>query len=104
MEMEQSLKLMKSNLCQIVFPHSNYSPLTIPVHEPLALYLNPQNSPILFGCRTGICGTCLVSVDGETSPPDSAEQEVLRVLAPDNPRARLACQLDVTHDLALIPI
>ena len=73
------------------FPQSNYSPLTIPTHEPLALYLTPQNSPILFGCRTGICGTCLVIVDGETSPPDADEQEVLKMLAPDQPQARLAC-------------
>lgn len=95
---------MNSNFRQITFPQSNYSPVTIPINQPLALHLNPQNSPILFGCRTGICGTCLVSVEGETSPPDSAEQEVLSVLAPDNPRARLACQLDITHDLALIPL
>ena len=95
---------MNSNFSQITFPPGNYSSLKIPTNEPLALYLNPQNSPILFGCRTGICGTCLVIVDGETSPPDADEQEVLTVLAPDNPRARLACQLEVTHDLALTPI
>lgn len=89
--------------CKISFLNTNYPPVTLNSHTPLANDLTVQNSPILFGCRTGICGTCLVTVTGETPPPDTDEQELLEVLAPNCPNARLACQLDVTHDLEICP-
>ena len=89
--------------CKISFPDSGHSSLSLEVHTPLAEALTIQNSPILFGCRTGICGTCLVTVSGEVSPPDDEEQELLEVLAPNCANARLACQLDITHDLNIRP-
>ena len=71
----------------------------------LAEELDAGNSPLLFGCRTGICGTCIVEVDGEPlPPPDEEEQELLEVMAPDNPKARLACQIDVRCDMTLHPL
>lgn len=87
----------------ISFPNSDHASLTLEVHTPLADKLTVQNSPILFGCRTGICGTCLVTVTGDVAPPGPDEQELLDILAPDCPNARLACQLDVTHDLEICP-
>lgn len=63
--------------------------------------LNSSNSPVLFGCRTGVCGTCLVEViKGSESldPATGAEREMLEVFAPDNARARLSCQLKITED------
>ncbi|MEO0351262.1 MAG: 2Fe-2S iron-sulfur cluster-binding protein [Cyanobacteria bacterium P01_A01_bin.15] len=89
--------------CRISFPNSDYCSVSLSPHTPLADALTIQNSPILFGCRTGICGTCLVTVTGDAPPPDADEQELLDVLAPDCPSARLACQLDVTHDLEIRP-
>ena len=89
--------------CKISFPYSDYRSLSLPAHTPLADALTVQNSPILFGCRTGICGTCLVTVTGDMPPPDADEQELLDILAPNDPHARLACQLDVTHDLEIRP-
>lgn len=65
--------------------------------------LDVINSPILFGCRTGICATCLVEVlDGmENLPPPSAEEvEVLEIYA-DRPHCRLACQLSVSGPVRL---
>ncbi|MEL6130882.1 MAG: 2Fe-2S iron-sulfur cluster-binding protein [Cyanobacteria bacterium J06628_4] len=88
-------------VCKISFPDSEYAPLTLDAHTPLADTLTVQNSPVLFGCRTGICGTCLVTVIGDVPPPSPDEQELLDVLAPNNPNARLACQLDITHDLKI---
>ena len=88
-------------VCKISFPDSDYASLTLDAHTPLADTLTVQNSPILFGCRTGICGTCLVSVIGDVSPPSPDEQELLDVLAPNHPNARLACELDITHDLKI---
>lgn len=85
----------------VEFPNTNFAPVSIDIHQPLAVRLTLQNSPILFGCRTGICGTCLVIAMGNMLPPDAAEQEVLEILAPDCPTARLACQIKPLGNLAL---
>ena len=84
------------------FPGSDHANITI--YEPLSASLTLQNSPILFGCRTGICGTCLVIAEGDMLPPDSEEQEVLDLLAPTRHKARLACQIRPTGDLFLTPL
>lgn len=89
--------------CEISFPNSNHAPMTLSEQTPLAEVLTIQNSPVLFGCRTGICGTCLVTVTGDVPPAGSDEQELLDLLAPDCPNARLACQIDITHDLKIFP-
>jgi ferredoxin len=60
--------------------------------------------PVLFGCRTGICGTCLVLVSkGEEhlSPASDDEKEFLDIVASGQANARLACQLNVEGDLEL---
>ena len=59
---------------------------------------------MLFGCRTGLCGTCLVTVTGDLAPPSAAEQEILDMLAPGNSQARLACQIDVMGECAIVPL
>lgn len=90
-----------SDLCTIRFPNTPYPAITLAVHTPLAQQLTLQNSPILFGCRTGICGTCLVHISGALPPPGLDEQELLAALAPGNPQARLACQIDLVADIAI---
>ncbi|MBC6436085.1 2Fe-2S iron-sulfur cluster binding domain-containing protein, partial [Nostoc sp. HG1] len=40
-------------------------------HQNLSEHLTIQNSPVLFGCRTGICGTCLVEVNGTIPSPNA---------------------------------
>lgn len=97
---EFGLNLM-SNLCIISFPGTNYPPITLPAHENLSEHLTIQNSPVLFGCRTGICGTCLVEIIGEIAPPDSEELEMLNTLAPNISNARLACQLDLITNIQI---
>lgn len=67
-------------------------------------HLTVENSPVLFGCRTGICGTCLVSVEairGELAPPSKEEAELLSLMAPGDAKARLACQLRPTADVRI---
>ncbi|MGD1863503.1 MAG: 2Fe-2S iron-sulfur cluster-binding protein [Phormidesmis sp.] len=90
--------------CVIDFPNTDFSSVTVGFRERLLNALTLQNSPILFGCRTGICGTCLVSAVGNMLPPDTEEQEVLSMLAPNCPTARLACQLTPTGALSLTPL
>jgi ferredoxin len=81
-----------------------FQPVRVCSHQPLAEVLTIQNCPVLFGCRTGICGTCLVQVMGTVPPPSDDERELLDLLAPEHPNARLACQLDVTSDVAIAPL
>jgi len=90
--------------CIINFPNTDFLSVAVGSGKFLALALTLQNSPILFGCRTGICGTCLVLATGNMLPPNEDEQEVLSILAPGCPTARLACQLTPTGDLSLTPL
>ncbi|WP_448268265.1 2Fe-2S iron-sulfur cluster-binding protein [Nostoc sp. DSM 114159] len=90
-----------ADFCKISFPGSDFIPITLECHQSLSEHLTIQNSPVLFGCRTGICGTCLVEVIGDISPPQPDEQEMLETLAPNNLHTRLACQLDVTGNVEI---
>ena len=88
---------------RVSFFDESYAPLELPSGSVLCEHLHVGNSPLLFGCRTGICGTCLVRVEGPLAPPDDEEQELLEVLAPGDASARLACQLKLTCDLRVGP-
>ena len=93
-----------SDSFQIEFPETDFPPLELDDGARLALELTAVNSPILFGCRSGICGTCLVEAEHEGdafTPPRDGEQEVLEFFAPENPKARLACQIRLTGNLRL---
>lgn len=69
----------------------------------LSEHLTIENSPVLFGCRTGICGTCLVEVEEELNgrllAPSADESELLEIIASDISRARLACQVELRADI-----
>ncbi|TAL38454.1 MAG: (2Fe-2S)-binding protein [Alphaproteobacteria bacterium] len=90
--------------CVISFPDTPHAPATLPEGANLSETLTVMNSPMLFGCRAGICGTCLIQVeDGyeRLVPPTAEEQEALEVYAPGNPKARLGCQMRLTVDVAI---
>ncbi len=87
----------------INFTDTNYQSIILEKHSPLSEHLTVQNSPVLFGCRTGICGTCLVVIKGDIPPPSEAEKELLEIIAPNNESARLACQVDLTNDIEINP-
>ncbi|MDZ8136768.1 MAG: 2Fe-2S iron-sulfur cluster-binding protein [Nostoc sp. DedQUE04] len=90
-----------ADFCKISFPGSDFLPISLECHQSLSEHLTIQNSPVLFGCRTGICGTCLVEVIGDIPPPEADEQEMLETLAPNNPYARLACQVDLITNVEI---
>ncbi|OKH37824.1 ferredoxin [[Phormidium ambiguum] IAM M-71] len=90
-----------SNLCTISFPGTNYPPITLQPHQNLSEHLTIQNSPVLFGCRTGICGTCLMQVIGDIPAAKADEQEMLDTLAPNIPNARLVCQINLTANVQI---
>ena len=82
-----------------------YAPVQLDAGLALFDVLSASNSPILFGCRTGICATCLCSlVRGTAQPPDAEEQELLDLVADGNPQARLACQLQPLSDVVIAPL
>ncbi|NJN72479.1 MAG: (2Fe-2S)-binding protein [Limnothrix sp. RL_2_0] len=89
------------NKCLISFPNSIFPSISLEKYDVLSEKLTVQNSPILFGCRTGLCGTCLVAVTGDIPLPKVEEMELLEILAPNDPQARLACQIELTTDIAI---
>ncbi len=88
-----------SATCRIQFPGTSHSAVTLARGSNLSEHLTVENSPVLFGCRTGICGTCLVRVEGVIPPPGDEEQDLLDIVAPGDKKARLACQLDLAADI-----
>lgn len=90
-----------SNFCTVSFPRTDYPPITLQHHQSLSEHLTIQNSPVLFGCRTGICGTCLVEVIGNIPAALADEREMLDTLALKVPNVRLACQIDLTANIEI---
>jgi ferredoxin len=88
-------------MCKIKFTDARFTPLDIEAGQELAEVLTVQNSPVLFGCRTGLCGTCVVGVEGDVGEASIEELEILELYAMGNPLARLACQLQVRGDVVL---
>lgn len=93
---------------RVEFPGTGFCALELPHSAPLVLHLTVRNSPVLFGCRSGLCGTCLIEVEpiggGALAPPDALESETLGIYAPANAKARLACQLRLSTDLRIVKI
>lgn len=90
--------------CRVAFTGGSHPAVAVPPRARLFAHLTAVNSPLLFGCRTGVCGTCLVRVAATSAPlapPSPEEREVLDLFAPDDPQARLACQLELTCDVTL---
>lgn len=88
-------------LCTLSFPGSGYPPLRVEPGSQLSVVLDATNSPALFGCRTGLCGTCVMGVVGDLPAPDADEREVLEIYADGVANARLACQIRVQGALVL---
>lgn len=93
---------------RVRFGIGDHEPVELAEGENLSEHLTVENSPILFGCRTGICGTCLIEVQeqegGELPPPGEYEKDLLSIVAPGNPRARLACQLNLRSNIKIKPL
>ena len=90
-----------SNFCTVSFPQTDYPPITLQHYQSLSEHLTIQNSPVLFGCRTGICGTCLVEVIGDIPAALADEREMLDTVAPNVENARLACQIEITTNVEI---
>ncbi len=94
---------------RVSFPdHPQFAAVELEEGANLSEHLSADNSPVLFGCRTGICGTCLIEVIDETNGAlhkrTDDELDLLPLLAPENPHARLACQIRLNADIAIRPL
>lgn len=96
---------MKADEFIITFVPESPSTIRLKRGAVLSEHLTIDNSPVLFGCRTGICGTCLIEViaqeNGELLTPTDDEKELLDIIAPDQARARLACQIELCADITI---
>ncbi|MEQ1877241.1 MAG: 2Fe-2S iron-sulfur cluster-binding protein [Bdellovibrionia bacterium] len=92
----------------VFFTDESFKAVSLPKGANLSEHLSVNNSPLLFGCRTGICGTCMIEVseelNGKLDAPASDERELLSLMAPGNPRARLACQIRLSADIRVKPL
>ena len=88
---------------RVEFPGTTFPAVELPDRASLSLNLTVANSPLLFGCRSGLCGTCLIAVESDQplAPPDAAEAEALDIYAPNNAHARLACQIVLSTDVRI---
>lgn len=88
----------------ISFSEDGFTPVELPDQANLSEHLTIQNSPILFGCRIGICGTCLVEVvseNGLLAQRTENEKEFLEALYPGQNNCRLACQVNLNTDIKI---
>ncbi len=71
--------------------------------EILSDCMDITDSPILFGCRTGVCATCIVKVHAgmENLPPVTRDETEVIEIHTKEPNCRLACQLTVKGDVKL---
>lgn len=90
---------------RVSFSPASHPSVTLAGGAILSEHLTLANSPVLFGCRTGICGTCLIAVEeelhGHLHAPAADEIELLDIIAPDVAHARLACQIALSADIRI---
>lgn len=88
----------------IHFDSDKHPAVELPEGANLSEFLTICNSPVLFGCRTGICGTCRVRIDvidGKINESSVEERELLQIICAGDDRARLACQIRLTADIKI---
>lgn len=88
--------------CRISFGDSNKNPIDLNEGDNLSEKLTIHNSPILFGCRIGICGTCAIEVmesDAPLAERTRDEKEFLENMAPGQDKIRLACQIHINTNM-----
>jgi ferredoxin len=90
--------------CKIEFPGTDKPAVELKEGDNLSEKLTIHNSPILFGCRIGVCGTCAIEVLESDKPlPERTydEKEFLGALAPGRDEVRLACQIKINTNIKI---
>ena len=91
--------------CRIEFPGTGNAPVDLKEGDCLSEKLTIHNSPILFGCRIGICGTCAIEILEEKGGPLHArtdeEKNFLETMVPGEDNMRLACQIHLNTNISI---
>jgi ferredoxin len=90
--------------CKIEFVNSDKPSVELKEGDCLSEKLTIHNSPILFGCRIGICGTCAIEVIHHDQPLHERthdEKEFLGAMAPGRDEVRLACQIHINTNIKI---
>lgn len=91
--------------CRLTFSESDLPAVELDAGVNLSEKLTIHNSPILFGCRIGICGTCAIEVtetgEAPLHPRTHDEREFLGTMAPGRDNVRLACQININTHLTI---
>lgn len=80
--------------------------VTVPVGVRVIEISEKVGSNIIYGCREGDCGTCMMKVEegwDNLSTPSVVEDKVLRENAAGK-NYRLACQAQVLGDVVVSPV
>lgn len=88
-------------------PHIEFKPddleIDVSVGTPLMKVAEENETFMEFGCRNGLCGTCIITIlaGGEhLKPPTEQEKATLADLGA-KPGQRLGCQIKITHNLKI---
>jgi len=86
-----------------------FKDIDLTVHVPVGVRVieisEKVNSGIVYGCREGDCGTCMMKVEegwSNLSSPSVIEDKILRENAAGR-HNRLACQAQVLGDVTVSP-
>jgi ferredoxin len=77
--------------------------LDVPNNYPLIDMCEDHDTSILFGCRDGACGACIIRVkkgSENLSPMEDNEKDFLETMAAEEDE-RLACQCKVKGDIEI---
>jgi ferredoxin len=90
---------------KLTFPSTGKT-YEVPAGTPLLEFCQSHDTPVVFGCTAGACGTCCsVMVFEEGALPEADEDELELVEhTTDKPGARLACIAIVNGDISITPI
>lgn len=89
---------------RIEFSDCDKKPVELNDGDCLSEKLTIHNSPILFGCRIGICGTCAIEILNSDCPlplRTQDENDYLENMYPGNSNIRLACQIRINTNLKI---
>ena len=77
--------------------------LEAPLNSPLLDVCEENNSPILFGCAAGACGSCRIRVIENIQHLSAITEEEFSFLSTltCDPRERLACQCSLEGDVTI---
>ncbi|MDP3742339.1 MAG: 2Fe-2S iron-sulfur cluster-binding protein [Candidatus Micrarchaeota archaeon] len=81
-------------MARVTFKNDNLT-VDVPAGKSLKDVCDENGSSIPFGCRNGVCGTCLSAVNkgkDNISPADDNEKMTLEGFGCQPPEKRLVCQ------------